>query len=71
MAQLKQMVGGRVGWLEARIAVLKDREAEELRRDVLFGVASCLHLDVLSATAQLAVWSAGDRVDRLAEKVAS
>jgi Iron-containing redox enzyme len=43
----------------------------ELRRDVLFGVASCLHLDVLSATAQLAAWSAGERVDRLAEKVAS
>ena len=46
----------------------------ELRRDVLFGVAACLHLDGLSATAQLAAWAADDRDDRddrLAEKVAS
>jgi pyrroloquinoline quinone (PQQ) biosynthesis protein C len=51
-------------------AVLVQAEPD-LRRDVLFGVAACLRLDVLSATAQLAAWAAGDRVDGLADKVAS
>jgi pyrroloquinoline quinone (PQQ) biosynthesis protein C len=36
-------------------------EAEpDLRRDVLFGVAACLHLDVLSARALLGSWRADD-----------
>jgi pyrroloquinoline quinone (PQQ) biosynthesis protein C len=47
------------------------RAEPELRPDLLFGVAACLHLDALSATAQLAAWSAGDGVARLADKVAS
>ena len=47
------------------------RAEPQLRPDVLFGVAACLHLDVLSATAQLAAWTAGDRVSPLTDKVAS
>jgi hypothetical protein len=50
-------------------------EAEpQLRRDLLFGVAACLHLDVLSATAQLTAWTTGaadDGDERVWEKVAS